>query len=344
MKSSNLRRPFLYIIALFLSALFALLFTFPFLSASADDDGGKELYVGGMTAGFLLGGEGARIVGFNEVKTEDGVFSPAAKSELKTGDSIIKADGYIINGVEDLTAALKKSGGRQVALTVLRSGKEISVKITPVKDLEGNYKIGVLIRDSVSGIGTVTYIEKDTLRFGALGHAVVDENGRSLGIADSKVYPCSVVSVVKGVRGRAGELKGLFVNSENFARAEELNSCGIYGRFSEEYDFSSLPVMRSAAAGEAHMGRASIYSTVSGTQPVEYSISIVKVDEGNKENKNFVIKIEDKDLLSATGGIVQGMSGSPIIQDDKVVGAVTHVFLNDPARGYGISIDNMLGN
>jgi len=345
MKTSNLRKPFLYIIALFLSALFFFAVLSPRrVYAFADENSGVELYVGGMTAGFLLGGDGAKIVGFNEVKTDSGSSSPAREASLKEGDSIIRADEYKIESVSDLNAALKKSGGKEITLTVLRSGKEVSVKVTPVKDVSGNYKIGVLIKDGISGIGTVTYIKKDDLRFGALGHAVIDENGKALTLSGDKVYPCTVVSVTKGVRGRAGELKGLFINGENFAEAKIINFCGIYGNFSADYDFSPLPVMYSAPVSKAHIGKAAIYSTVSGTTPVEYSISIVKVDGGNKENKNFVIKIDDKRLLSVTGGIVQGMSGSPIIQDDKVIGAVTHVFLNDPTRGYGIAIDNMLGN
>lgn len=344
MKTSILRRSFLYIISFFLSALFFIALTFPRTYALADENGGVELYVGGMTAGFLLGGNGVKIVGLNEVKTESGAAAPAADAGLRTGDCIIKAGDYKIESVSDLNAALKKSGGRDIDLIVLRSGKEVSVKITPVRDEDGNYKIGVLIRDGVSGIGTVTYIQKDNLRFGALGHAVIDDGGKDLSLASDKVYPCTVVSITRGVRGRAGELKGLFVNGGNFAEAEKINSCGIYGNFSVEYDLSPLPVMYSAPVSEAHIGKAAIYSTVSGTLPTEYSISIVKVDGANKENKNFVIKVDDKRLLSITGGIVQGMSGSPIIQDDKVIGAVTHVFLNDPTRGYGIAIDNMLGN
>lgn len=342
MKSSNLRKSFLLYIFLFFFAVTLFFAAVPASFAFAEEEG-RALYVGGITAGFTLGGDGARIVGFTDVKTSLGIKSPA-KDILSAGDSIVEADGLAVGGVDDLSRALKKSGGKEMMLKIIRGGNEKSVKITPVKDESGNYKIGVLIRDGVSGVGTVTYIEKDTLRFGALGHAVTDENGKKLSLASGKVYSCSIVGVTKGVRGRAGELKGLFINGKPIASADKLTSGGIFGNFSPDYDFSSLPVMYSAPVTKAHIGGAFIYSTVNGTLPEKYSVSIVKVDASNKENKNFVIKIEDGALLSETGGIVQGMSGSPIIQDDKVVGAVTHVFLNDPTRGYGIAIDGMLGN
>lgn len=343
MEKSSLRKSFLLYIFLFLLTAAFFIAALPFSSVSAEE-GGRALYVGGMTAGFTLGGDGARIVGLNDVKTDSGVKTPAKDALLRADDCIIEADGQEICGVDDLTKALKKSGGKEMSLKIRRDGAERSVKIIPAKDVNGNYKLGVLIRDGVSGVGTVTYIEKDTLRFGALGHAVVDEGGKKLSLASEKVYPCTVVSVTKGVRGRAGELKGLFINGQSFAEAEKINSCGIYGEFSADYDFSSLPVMYSAPVDEAHVGQAYIYSTVSGTVVVKYEISVVKVDVYSRENKNFVIKIEDKSLLEATGGIVRGMSGSPIVQDDKVIGAVTHVFLNDPTRGYGIAIDSMLSN
>lgn len=343
MKTSSLRKSFLLYICLFLFSAALFFGIFPRANAYAETEEGRALYVGGITAGFTLGGDGAKIVGFTDVKTASGVSSPA-KGILEAGDCITEADGMSIGGVDDLSKALKKSGGKEMVLKITRGGTEKSVKITPAKDESGYYKIGVLIRDGVSGVGTVTYIEKDTFRFGALGHAVTDGSGKKLSLASGKVYPCSIVGVTKGVRGRAGELKGLFINGKPVASADKLTQSGIYGTFSSDYDLSAFPVMYSAPVTEAHIGKAFIYSTVNGTLPEKYSVSIVKVDAANKENKNFVIKIEDNVLLSETGGIVQGMSGSPIIQDDKVVGAVTHVFLNDPTRGYGIAIDGMLGN
>lgn len=337
MKKSNLRKPYLLPL---LSVILIFFFSFAPIRTSAEIE--KKVYIGGMTAGFQLAINGVQVVGFSDVSSSDGIKSPSKNSELRTGDNIIKADGNEISCIDDLNAALKRSDGAEMKLTVLRDGKEESVCVTPVRDVNGNYKLGILIRDNISGIGTVTYVTKDGLRFGALGHAVADSNSAPLQIADKKVYPCSVIGVVKGVRGKAGELKGLFINENNFATAEKTTANGIYGTFSSEYDFSACELVCAACADEAHMGKAVIYSTVNGIQPKKYEISVVKVDKGNKDNKNFVIKITDKELLESTGGIVRGMSGSPIVQDGKLIGAVTHVFLNDPTRGYGIAVENML--
>ncbi len=295
-----------------------------------------------MTAGFQLSADGVQIIGFCDVATGEGLKTPARDASLRAGDNIVRADGYKITCIGDLNAALKKGNGAEMLLTVARGKEEEEVRVKPVRDANGNFKLGILIRDSISGIGTVTYIDKQTLRFGSLGHAVLDENANLMSLSDSKVYPCSVIGVTKGVRGRAGELKGLFVNGNQFAEAEKVCEKGIYGTFSAEYDFSSCQTVAVAEEEEAHIGKAVIYSTVSGTLPQEYTISIVKVDKKNKENKNFVVKITDETLLGATGGIVQGMSCSPILQDGIFVGAITHVFLNDPTRGYGIAVENML--
>lgn len=302
-----------------------------------------EVYVGGMPAGFTMGLGGAQIVGICEILTEDGVSCPARDSQLNVGDVILTYGGVKIESAADIDKALSAHGGSSVEICVRREEEEFCQKITPAKDLScGKYKLGVLIRDSVSGIGTVTYIEKGTRRFGSLGHAVSDEKGQRLNLQGGAIYACSIVNVVKGVRGRAGELKGLFLNESGIATAEQNCETGIYGTFSESYDLSKLKLVETSES--ACPGKAVIYSTVDGVTPKEYSVSIVKVDPFNRQNKNFVLKITDDELLKQTGGIVQGMSGSPILQNGKIIGAITHVFLNDPTRGYGIAIENMIGN
>ena len=187
----------------------------------------------------------------------------------------------------------------------------------------------------------VTYIDKKTGRFGALGHSVVSENHQEMQISSGTVYECSIFGVCKGVRGKAGELKGVFINDKQFGNAEKLCECGIFGQISQKYAVNDL-MSTVSSSNEVKPGGAYIYSTVSGISPVKYEIEIVKVDKSNKENKNYVIKITDEALISETGGIVQGMSGSPILQNGKLVGAVTHVLVNEPIRGYGIFIENML--
>lgn len=326
------------ILIFFAAALLALVYLSASLGVSAQT---VEVFVGGMPAGFTLGLGGAQIVGVCEVLTEGGTVCPARDAGIAVGDIICTLNGVKIESAADIDRVLNGCSGK-TAVSVKRDGERIETQIQPAEDIaSGRKKLGVLIRDSISGIGTVTYIEKDSLRFASLGHAVADESGKLMNVDKGNIYQCSIVNVIKGERGRAGELKGLFLNDKSIAAADINCATGVYGNFNRDYDTSSL---RSAQiGGNVQPGKASIYTTVDGTTPKEYSVSIVKVDGGNRQNKNYVIKITDKDLLEQTGGIVQGMSGSPIIQDGRLVGAVTHVFLNDPTRGYGISIANMFG-
>ncbi len=330
-----------YIAAVAVAACLCVGFPSSQVSANA---AANEYYIGGMTAGFTLSTGGAEIIGLNEVSAEDGLHRPAEDAGIRIGDCICAVEGVPVKTISDLNAALARSGGKTVNVCVKRGGDTAEVPVTPVKEKKSDkYKIGVLIRDSLAGIGTVTYIQKDTMRFGALGHAICDENRNLLEISNPTVYLCSIVGVNKGVRGKAGELRGLFMGDQ-LAKAEKVCGEGLYGTFSKGYDFSHLQTVEAAPISEATIGKAVIYSTIDGTCPQQYEIAIAKVDANNRENKNFVIKVTDERLISETGGIVQGMSGSPIIQNGKLIGAVTHVFLNDPTRGYGIGIENMTKN
>ncbi|MBQ8658572.1 MAG: PDZ domain-containing protein [Clostridia bacterium] len=301
-----------------------------------------EVYVGGMPAGFTLSAGGAQIIGVCEVMTEAGPVSPASKAGIRAGDIIFKVAGIEVNSVGELNEILNKNKEKETDFSVKRGEEELSFRFAPVKDKTSErYKIGVLVRDNVSGIGTVTYINKENGRFGSLGHSVVGEDKREMKIAGGKVYGCSIVGIAKGVRGRAGELRGMFLSDISLGTAEKLCDSGIYGYVSENYDLTNL-IEAKADSGEVKPGKAYVYSTVNGICPKKYSIEIVKVDKNNRSNKNYVIKITDDELIDETGGIVQGMSGSPILQEGKLVGAVTHVFLNDPTRGYGIDIKKMI--
>ncbi len=329
-----------FFIVLFLAACLAIIPVEQLCASAAETE---KYYIGGMTAGFMLAADGAEVIGLTEVAAEDGLHRPAEEAGIRIGDTLVAADGIRVKTISDLNAALERSGGRTVVFTVRRKGDTAQAEIAPVRDKKsGKYKIGVLIRDTLAGIGTVTYINKQTYRFGALGHDVCDENKNSLGIAEAKVYLCSVIGVNRGIRGKAGELRGLFMNDVPLGKAEKVCKTGLYGNFDRNYDFSHCKLAEIAPLAEATIGKAVIYSTVDGTCPQEYEINIVKVDAANRENKNFVIKVTDERLIAETGGIVQGMSGSPIVQEGKLIGAVTHVFLNDPTRGYGIGIENML--
>ena len=273
------------------------------------------------------------------------LFEAENKAILKATVIEIKEDGNRVveldyNGI--LNEILDKTKGKQLDFSVGRGDECIKIAMQPIKDkITGKYKIGILARDSVSGIGTVTYIDKEHNRFGALGHTVVKEDKRELKISDGIVYECNIVGVSKGVRGRAGELRGMFLSDKTLGTAEKLCSCGIFGEVAKDFDTDGL--LKTVASSEnACPGKAIIYSTINGVTQKSYDIEIVKVDKRNKENKNFVIKITDDELIEETGGIVQGMSGSPIVQNGYLIGAVTHVLVNDPTPGYGIFIENML--
>lgn len=308
------------------------------ITASAAE---REFYVGGMPAGFTLGVGGAQVIGLTQVMGETGSFSPAAKAGLKTGDVIERVSGIRVRTTSELNDAIGRCGGKEVTLYIRRHGETAEAAVRPVKDkVTGRYKIGILARDNVSGIGTVTYIEKDSRKFGSLGHPVAAENGGEFSGGD--ICSCCIVGIKKGVRGKAGELRGTFLNAEKIGKGEKITDCGIFGVFSETYSLTGNLTAYAASADEVNIGNACIYSTIEGETPKKYEIDIVKVDKNNRGNKNFVIKITDGELLEKTGGIVQGMSGSPILQNGKLVGAVTHVFINDPTRGYGVSIDTML--
>lgn len=309
------------------------------ISASASE---VAVYVGGMSAGFTLKTDGAQIIALSEVLTEAGKCAPASEAGFRVGDVIQKVGGIRIGSISELNEVVNKSQGKELTVEALRGGEIITFSLRAVQEKNSSkYKMGVLVRENISGIGTVTYINKETGNFGALGHSVVGENQQILQISSGAVYECSIVGVCKGVRGKAGELRGMFLNDKQFGSAEKLCDCGIFGKVSQEFEVDGLQ-QAVASSNDVKPGRAYIYSTVNGVSPEKYEIEIVKVDKFNRENKNFVVKISDEELISETGGIVQGMSGSPILQNGRLVGAITHVFLNDPTRGYGIDIERML--
>lgn len=316
----------------FIIAVFVLCFCLtPFGMASAS----TEVYLGGIPAGFSLNTRGVTVVGITDVNTENGKVSPGKEAGLKVGDIILNIGDYEINNSKDI--ALAVADGKAAMLTYTRAGEKLQTVIKPEKDALGKYKLGLFIRNFISGIGTLTYVKGN--EFTSLGHPILDENGNMIEIIDGSLLNCTITGVIKGERGKAGELKGVFLKNAPFATAEANTKTGIIGTM-KEGEIERLG-LRKVEIGEAKVGSATVYTTVSGSEPKEYSMSIVKVDKDEKDNKNLVIKITDDELLSITGGIVQGMSGSPILQDGKIVGAVTHVFINDPERGFGVAVQNI---
>lgn len=326
-----------YVLGLVCVATLAVMFgTIP-VFAQTDD----SFYLGGFPAGFVLNTQNVEVIGMCDVLTDSGTCCPARDGGIKSGDVIKSINGIKITSAAQLTETLNEDFTVYI-FSIARGNEIMEIKLTPVSDrANGKKKLGLLVKDCINGIGTVTYVDKANNVFGSLGHPVSDENGNLIEINGGSLYGCSIYDVKKGVRGNPGELKGIFDNSNMIGVVKANTKCGIFGDISSEFDFTNLTKIKKGSVADATIGKAYIYSTLNGGECEKYEINIVKVDSANKDNRNYVLKMCDKRILEKSGGIVQGMSGSPIVQNGKLIGAVTHVFVNDPTRGYGISIDNM---
>lgn len=307
-----------------------------FINTGVAYAGNRTVLLGGLPAGFNMQTRGAFIAGLSDVITEDGIKSPSKDAGLKAGDVIYYIENTEVNCAKDVERVISLTGG-EITVEYSRCGNTYTTEITPVKDLNGDKKLGIFIRDDISGIGTITYIDKD--RIATLGHPVLDENGDLLKITTGKIYGCNITGYIRGERGAPGELRGVIMKNDRIGTIDGNTDYGVFGTIDDTFDTENF---KEIEVGEGKMGDAVIYTTIDGSSPKEYSISIIKVDNTFSDSKNYVVKITDKELLNSTGGIVQGMSGSPIVQNGKLIGAITHVFINDPTRGFGISINNML--
>ena len=305
----------------------------------------EELIPVGMPIGIYMETEGILVIGSGEFKGIGGVTYSPGKNIVKTGDYITKLNGKEISKKEELISGVEKSGGKDVSLTLVRDGEEIEVSLKPRKDSSGKYKIGVWVRDNAQGVGTLTYIDADG-EFGALGHGINDVDTSGLmKINRGTLYETSIVDIKKGVRGDPGEMTGMIIYSNDRILGEitENSNRGIFGNCNPKAltmeKESPVPI---GLKQEIKLGKAQILCTID-EEPVYYDVEITEVHLNHDSvNRGIELKVTDQKLLELTGGIVQGMSGAPIIQNGKFVGAVTHVLVNDPARGYGIFIENML--
>jgi len=303
----------------------------------------ERLVAVGHTAGIKLFSEGILVVGLGEIETERGAAAPARACGLKVGDLILKADGAEIESTEHFQAVMAKSGGERVELTVRRGEKTLELTAAGVEDAAGEVRLGAWVRDSLAGIGTMTFYDPATGRFAMLGHGINDSDTNLLMPLESGAIMYSTVKAVKtGTAGEAGELRGDFDLQQDLGTLYDNTEQGVFGtmeRCAIVEQGRELPVGK---AEWVKTGAATILSNVRGDDVEEYMVEIEKICDRTGNCRNFLLRVTDERLLAATGGIVQGMSGSPIIQDGKLVGAVTHVLVNDPTRGYGIFIENML--
>lgn len=303
----------------------------------------RTLIPGGRSLGVALRTDGVVVVGSSDLGSTD---SPARKAGLRPGDVIRSVDGEAVTGAEGLSGQI--DGSETVSLGVLRDGEEMNVDVTPAEDpRDGAYRLGVWVRESTAGVGTLTYYDPQTGGYGALGHAITDvDTGVIFPVGEGAVYENEVVHVTRGEENAPGELTGGFFEEQVVLGEIDRNTgFGVFGTAPAEMTAGGLypeglPVGRRE---EVHTGSAQLLSCVEGGTVKAYDCEIEKLYGQNApETRSMVVRITDPELLSRTGGIVQGMSGSPIVQDGKIVGAVTHVFVSDPTRGYGVYIEWML--
>ncbi|MDR3264062.1 MAG: SpoIVB peptidase [Clostridiales bacterium] len=308
-----------------------------------EDVNSADVYLGGVPLGICINTEGLIITGKNDVITKTGIMSPTAKTNIMNGDVLLYINDYKVNKPEDISAALKNNKGEEVTLKLRRGKTEYCEIIKPAEDsLTGARRIGLIVKTELMGIGTLTYV-KDSGRYGALGHQITDAETGLKDLNNGSLYECTIVGIIKGERNKAGELRGLInKNSGSLGTIDKNNQFGVFGQanaaLTDKLDKISVGSKYTVKPGKAY-----IRTTIAGEIPNLYEIEIIKTNfQGTKSEKGMVIRVTDEKLLEITGGILQGMSGSPIIQDDKLIGAVTHVFINDPTKGYGMYIDWML--
>ena len=296
----------------------------------------------GTPFGIKLYTKGVLVVGLSDVDTAAGKVNPAAAAGVCVGDTILAVDGHEVETGNEVGALIRASGGKKVTLRLERDGVVFDAAFTPVKAAgEEAYRAGLWVRDSAAGIGTLTFYNPSDGTFGGLGHPVCDvDTGERMSLSGGEIVPARIFGITKGRSGDPGELKGCF-DSGSWGTLTKNSDNGLYGTLTA-YPFG-WQTMAVAHRQQVQEGAAQIVCTVDGTRPKAYDVVIEKVRYGGADStRNLVIRITDPDLLKKTGGIVQGMSGSPIIQSGKLVGAVTHVLVDDPTRGYGIFAESML--
>ena len=305
----------------------------------------QSVYPSGAPIGVYIESDGVMVLGTSTIVGEDGKEYNPAQNVLKSGDYITSMNGAKVKDKEEFIKRIQQCGTNPIKLTVRRSEESIEVSVTPVKSSDGDYKIGTWVRDDTQGIGTLTYVTDDG-KFGALGHGITDvDTNQLMEIQTGILYNAKVLDIVPGEDGTPGEVVGMIKTGtgNDIGIIKQNTTQGIFGTINQNnFSINSCKSYPVGLKQDIHLGEASILCSVEGVVK-EYKIEIEKILMNNtKKNKGLVLKITDKNLLAITNGIVQGMSGSPILQDGKIIGAVTHVFIQDSTKGYGTFIENML--
>lgn len=316
-----------------LLTLLLTLLTVPFQVFAYSD----YIIASGANIGIELNSDGIMIVGTYEVNGE----SPASNAKLKIGDKIISVNDTNVDTIETMLDVISNSSNQtEIKIGYLRANNEYTTTLSLIYD-EDVYKTGLYVKDSINGVGTLTFIDPNTKIFGALGHEIIEKStGQKLEIKDGKIYSSTVTGINPSNEGNPGEKNARYDTTDIFGKVLENTSSGIFGEYTDTVNETKL--YKVAKPEEISTGNASILTVIQDETVEEFTIEILKVNSNTEGNKNILFEITDNELLSITGGIVQGMSGSPIIQDDKIIGAVTHVVVDDCTKGYGIFITNML--
>ena len=304
----------------------------------------QEVLVSGSPVGIYMETKGVLVIDSGEITDREGIRRTPAEHIIQSGDYICEIDGKVLTGKRQLMQLVRENQGEPMELQVIRHQETIKLEMTPVETEDGSYKLGIWVRDNIQGIGTLTYVEPNGT-FGALGHGISDaDTGERLEISDGDLYRADILSIRKGTAGTPGELRGV-INYREENRIGTIcgnSQYGIRGQMEPGKYTESMKKIPTGLKQEIQTGKAEIRCDI-GDGIREYQCEILEIDSNAIDiNKCFVLRITDDDLLSRTGGIVQGMSGSPVLQNGKLIGAITHVFVNDPTKGYGIFIENMM--
>lgn len=301
----------------------------------------------GKIIGMKLYTNGVLIVGMSEIENiNNEMINPCKSTDIQEGDTIVKVNDTEIDDIESLKNIVNESKGENVLLTLVRDGAVLTSNITPVQTQKEEYKLGLWVKDAATGVGTITYYEKNTGSFAALGHGIVDtDTDKLIDIDSGEIVTSDVISITKGEINNPGEIRGTIINQKTIGEVEKNTQFGIYGKLENLTSLNidtttSLPV---ALRDEIEVGDATILCSLDGKNSKEYKIKIEKINtQNNYDNKSMLIRITDEELIKQTGGIIRGLSGSPIIQNGKFIGAVTNVLVSNPEIGYGIFGDMMI--
>lgn len=301
----------------------------------------------GNIAGVKLYTNGVLVVGMSEIEGKDNKkYKPYENTGIKEGDTIIKIDEHEIDSSNELVKTINKSNGKEIKIEYVHEEETKECSMIPIETSNNEYKLGLWVRDSAAGVGTVTFYEPSTKTFGALGHGITDiDTNELINISSGEFITTRILNITKGENGNPGKIQGTIENQKNIGLIDKNSKFGIYGKVDNlaSLNIDTSKEMEVALRDEINLGKAKIICSLDNEKPKEYEIEIQKIyRENNYDNKSMKIKVTDERLLEKTGGIIQGMSGSPIIQNGKFIGAITHVLINSPQEGYAVFGDIML--